>query len=181
MLIENYARLVKYRSAPKDLEPYLDTWDKSFLRLGADAEPFTATPPHLPPGTWYVLESENSHAGTESILPRKDPYPGRVVVLIDAQNSSATFQFADALQRNHLAVLLGEPTGGNQRGINGGAFFFLRLPHTGIEVDLPLIGYFAQEDKPNSGLRPDVVVNTTDKDILLGDDPQIAAASALVP
>lgn len=179
--IEDYARLVKYRSAPKELEPYLDTWDKSFLRLGADAKPFTATLPHLPPGIWYALESENSHAGTENIMPRKSRYTGRVVVLIDAQNSSATFQFADAVQQNHLGVLLGEPTGGNQRGINGGAFFFLRLPHTGIEVDLPLIGYFAQQDKPNSGLRPDVLVTTTIKDISSGNDPQIAAAVALAP
>ena len=181
LTIENYARLVKYRTAPKDLEPYLDTWDKSFLRLGADAGPVKTMLPHLPPGGWFALGSESGHAGTESTLPRKTRYAGRVVVLIDAQNSSATFQFADAIQQNHLGVLLGAPTGGNQRGINGGAFFFLRLPHSGIEMDLPLIGYFAQADRKNIGLTPDRVVPTTVRDIAASRDPQMEAAVALVP
>ncbi|MCS3810253.1 hypothetical protein FHY19_003321 [Xanthomonas arboricola] len=61
---------------------------------------------------------------------------GRVFVLTSADNSSATFEFARQLQRNGLATLVGQPTGGNLRGINGGAFFFLHLPNSHIEVDL---------------------------------------------
>lgn len=67
----------------------------------------------------------------------------KLIVLIDSANGSATFQFAQKVRRNGLGVLLGEPTGGNQRGINGGAYFFLRLPESRLEVDLPLVGYFA--------------------------------------
>ena len=63
-------------------------------------------------------------------------YTGRVWVLVGADNSSATFEFAQVVQRNRLATLVGQPTGGNQRGINGGAFFFVRLPKSGIELDL---------------------------------------------
>ena len=47
-----------------------------------------------------------------------------MVVLVNAANSSATFQFAKLVKDNQLGTLVGQPTGGNQRGINGGAFFF---------------------------------------------------------
>ena len=60
-------------------------------------------------------------------------------MLIDAQNSSATFQFANFIQTNRPGRLIGQPTGGNRRGINGGAFFFLRLPASGLEADVPLM------------------------------------------
>lgn len=62
-------------------------------------------------------------------------------MLTDWQNSSVTFQFTRIVQDNALAALIGGPTGGNKRGIiNGGAFFFMRLPKSGTEVDLPLFG-----------------------------------------
>ena len=38
--------------------------------------------------------------------------------------------------------MVGQVTGGNLRGINGGAFFFLNLPNSRLEIDLPLIGQF---------------------------------------
>ena len=178
LTIQNYARLVRYQTAPRDLEPYLDTWDRSFLRLGVEAKPFTSDLPHLAKQQWFSLAEDNAHAGTEDVLPRKTRYLGKVVVLVDAQNSSATFQFADAIQQNRLGLLVGEPTGGNQRGINGGAFFFLRLPHSKIEMDLPLIGYFAQGDKSDAGLIPDRIVATSARDIAKGRDPQMLAAEA---
>ena len=49
-------------------------------------------------------------------------------------------------------VLVGQPTGGNQRGITGGAFFFLRLPNSKIEVDVPLIGQYPATEQPDGGL-----------------------------
>ena len=39
-------------------------------------------------------------------------------------------------------MLVGQMTGGNQRGINGGAFFFVTLSNSQLEVDLPLVGNF---------------------------------------
>jgi hypothetical protein len=85
-------------------------------------------------------------------------------------NSSATFQFADLVQASKLGLLVGAPTGGNRRGINGGAFFFLRLPASGLEVDLPLIGTFPATPQPDAGLTPDVAVAETQEDIAQGRD-----------
>ena len=70
------------------------------------------------------------------------------MILIDASNSSATFQFAQMIKENKLASLVGKTTGGNQRGINGSAFFFVTLPNSRIEVDLPLVGNFVGAERP---------------------------------
>lgn len=173
-------RLVRYRIVPANLEPYLDTWDKSFLKLGADAPSFPGHLPHLPSVEWFELDERNTHAGNDIIEPVGNTYRGKVVVLTDAQNSSATFQFAEAVQANKLGRLVGEPTGGNKRGINGGAFFFLRLPGSGLEVDLPLIGYFPKEPVPDEGLMPDVNIPTKSSDVARDADPQLVAAMKLL-
>ena len=82
-------------------------------------------------------------ADDESGSPIKSVAPafaGRTWVLVGAGNSSATFELASTLKQNRLGTLVGEPTGGNQRGINGGAFFFRRLPNSGIELDIGRAG-----------------------------------------
>jgi C-terminal processing protease CtpA/Prc len=101
-------------------------------------------------------------------------------VLVDAVCSSATFQFALAIKQNGMAALVGESTGGNRRGINGGAYFFIRLPATGLEVDLPIIGYFPPEPQPDAGVLPDVPVMPSVTDIARGRDPAMAAALARI-
>jgi hypothetical protein len=70
----------------------------------------------------------------------------------------------------HSPTSFGQPTGGNQRGINGGAFFFLRLPKSQIEMDLPPIGTFPTSPQPDAGLTPDVLVAPTVQDIVNGVD-----------
>ena len=101
-------------------------------------------------------------------------------MLVDANNSSATFQFAQTVQRHKLGTLVGQLTGGSQRGINGGAFFFLRLPKSHIELDLPLIGTFPQTAMPDAGMTPDVVVNSKQRDIAEGNDADMTAVNRIL-
>ena len=166
-------RFVRYRRAPEALLPHLDTWDRSFLdwgdqALGPDARGL------------YRLTRYDDGVETTRIQPQGRRFAGPVVVLCDASNSSATFQFAQAVKDNRLATLLGSTTGGNRRGINGGAFVFLRLPTSGMEVDLPLIASFPETPQPDAAIDPDVFVPTTAADILAGRDSQMAAATALI-
>jgi C-terminal processing protease CtpA/Prc len=95
------------------------------------------------------------------------------------KTSSATFQFASLIKANRLGTLVGEPTGGNQRGINGGAFFFLRLPESGLEADIPLIGYFPDKAMPDAGITPDVLAPVTARDIASGRDAAMERALTL--
>jgi hypothetical protein len=74
-----------------------------------------------------------------------------------------------------IGKLVGQATGGNLRGINGGAFFFLNLPNSRIEIDLPLIGQFPLEPQPDAGLTPDIEVPLRAQDIASGRDAELEA------
>ena len=162
---EGYARRTRYRQTPERLNQYLDTWDRSFRNWGDDAVPRD--------DGFYDLRGE---ADVDQIEPLGPRFRGDVDVLIDSQNSSATFQFASCIKTNRLGRLIGAPTGGNQRGINGGAFFFLRLPASGLEADVPLIARFPPAPKPDAGIAPDVEIALTREDIAAGRDAALEFA-----
>lgn len=163
-------RLVRYRELPADLRPYCDTWDRSFDRLGIDAKPFDDR----------FLELAGTDRDAAVIAPRGKRYDGRLIVLTGPENSSATFGFIQTVRAQKLGTLVGEPTGGNRRGINGGCFYFLRLPETGLEVDVPLIGTFPRVPQPDAGIVPDVAAPRTPGSIADGSDPAMAAALRMV-
>ena len=172
--LPQYERRVRYRRAPADLVPYLDTWDRSFLDWGESAVGSNGS-------MFYRLTRYDDDAtGADVIRPAAPRFAGQVLVLVGAGNSSATFQFAEVVQRERLGRLVGQPTGGNQRGINGGAFFFLRLPNSHLEADLPLIGSFATQERPDAGLLPDVPVARTAAGIARGRDEELDAALSLL-
>lgn len=183
-----FGRFTRYRKLdlPPPVSAMLKTWDPSFRDWGASAR--------ADRGGYFALTREEEDARHDWIEPRGPRYDGRVVVLIDATNSSATFQFAQMMKNNGLATLVGQPTGGNQRGINGGAYFFVHLPHSQIEVDLPLIGYFPTEssdERPDGaripfraiadgGITPDIFVPRTIEDMVRGRDAELERAKALL-
>lgn len=161
-----HERLVRYLRVPGSLNPYLDTWDDGFRNWGERVEPSSR------PGFWrFKADTE------QRIEPQGPRFAGQVSVLVDGSNHSATFRFLQLLRQHRLARLVGSPTGGNQRGLNGGAFFFLRLPGSGIALDVPLIGSFArQPNTPDAGLMPDVAVANSVDDIAQGRDAVLARA-----
>lgn len=183
-------RFVRYRQVPGELAPFLDTWDDSFRDWGEEALgplDIADRQPSLPAGTtggFYRLREGNDPKAAEPdgmVAPRGARFAGRLFVLIDASNSSATFEFVSAVKRLGLGTLVGQPTGGNQRGINGGAFFFLRLPGSGIEVDLPLIAQYPRlgtGPRPDAGIEPDIPVRPTVEAIRTGADLEMAAVRA---
>jgi hypothetical protein len=158
---KQFLRWVRYRKIPDDLKPYLDTWDFSFQDWGDYAHDFK--------DGFYRMTKFDDDASGDVIKAAVHPFSGHIYALVDASNSSATFQFAKVMQQNHLGTLVGQPTGGNQRGINGGAFFFLYLPNSKIETDLPLIGFYPSGMRPSltsegasplpdAGITPDIVI-----------------------
>ena len=159
-------RLVRYQTLPDALRPYCDTWDRSFDRLGVGATRHN--------DRFWELAGTDRDATV--IAPKGRRYTGRLSVLVGPQNSSATFAFAQMVQRERLGTLIGEPTGGNRRGINGGCFYFFRLPNTGLEADLPLIGTFPHASQPDAGIVPDIAVPRTPATIASGADPVMARA-----
>ena len=170
--VDALARWTRYRRVPDDLRASLHTWDASFFDWGDAA---------IPRGDgFYRLTRFDDDPGGDVLAPIAPRARLKLVVIVDGSNSSATFQFDAIVQRQRLGRLVGEPTGGNQRGINGGAFFFLELPASALELDLPLIARFPADGRtdalPDAGLVPDVVARPTAKDIAAGRDVALEAA-----
>jgi C-terminal processing protease CtpA/Prc len=126
--------------------------------------------------SYKKLTRFDDDATGDVIRPSGKRFRGKVVILIDTTNSSATFQFDQNMQLHHLETLIGQPTGGSQRGINGGAILFLRLPQSCIELDLPLIATFPPHPAIDAGVTPDIPVVRTAIDVVKGTDPELDAA-----
>lgn len=164
-------RFVRYRSVPEALRPHLSTWDRTFYDWGDMAQPDPERP------GFYRLTRPGETDEAAPIRPAGRRFTGKVVVLCDSSNSSATFGFAETVKDTGLATLIGTPTGGNRRGINGGAFFFMKLPASEIVIDLPLIASFPEGPQPDAPIEPDLRVATTIDDIRTGRDAQMDAAT----
>jgi len=169
--LPQFRRRLRYRTLPAELNPYLDTWDRRFRDWGEAAQGPDSE------GYYNLVRAARDEV---AISPRDRRFGGPVAVLVDAACSSATFQFANAISGSGVATIIGEPTGGNRRGINGDAYFFVRLPETGLEVDLPIVGVFSARPEADAGIIPDQVIRVTGDDIAAGRDRQFAAAVAAV-
>ncbi len=87
--LEPLERRVRYRRVPDSLLPVLDTWDPSFKDWGAAA----AGPVD---GFYRLTRSGDGDAGP-IVTPVAQPFAGKVWVVVDASNSSATFEFAQVV------------------------------------------------------------------------------------
>jgi hypothetical protein len=168
LTLPRYRRYVRYRRIPDDLVPVLDTWDPSFRDWGEKAVgPVDSM-------FYRLTRWDDDTTGSDVIQPKGPKFRGRVWVLTGPTNSSATFQFALAVSQSKIATLVGQPTGGNRRGINGGAFFFVRLPRTGLELDLPLVAGFPDSPEPDSGVVPDIPETPSVHDVVEGRDAELS-------
>lgn len=157
-------RYFSFLTVPDSLMPYLQTWDPSFKRPkpAANYERTKA-------GLYY----NKTTSSTQIIVPNQNHFAGQVYLLINATNSSSSFFMADILQENKYAKLVGDATGGTKQGINGGQFFFLYLPSSGIEVDIPLVYQAPISKRKDEGIKPDITVKSKVSDIADGVDGQL--------
>jgi len=51
--------------------------------------------------------------------------------------------------------------------------FFLTLPNSKIEVDIPLIGYYPEANLPDEGISPDKLVKMKLEDFINNRDTQL--------
>lgn len=160
--------LTRYATLPPALEPYLSSWDNSFKDLSRRARQVE--------NGYYEMKN----AGEQRLPGNRNAYRGKVYLLVGPSNSSATFYMAMIWKENGLATLIGQPTGGSRQGLNGGQIAFLRLPNSGIELDIPLIGTFPEKPQPAGGIEPDINAPPSVEDFLKGIDSELEAAKALI-
>lgn len=106
-------------------------------------------------------------------LPAKENrFTGTVYLLVNGRSFSVTSEMAALVKQNKRAIIVGEETGGNGYVNNSGLFAVLTLPHSKLQVGIPLASFYMNSDPVNGrGVVPDFKVVTTITDILSKKDP----------
>ncbi len=168
------AQTTRYRKIPEDLKKYISTWDKRPYDWGNKLE-------YKGNGRY---EMQSMFVPTSATYkPRKNNFQGKVYLLTSAENSSATHIMSTYAKKYKLATLVGQETGGNQKGLNGGYMFFLRLPNSRIELDIPVFGINILKDTPDTydgGIQPDVAIQKNVNDLINGEDTEMKAVLELI-
>ncbi len=153
----------RYLTIPDSVKKYLTTWDRSFSQAKNKAD-FTVNE--------LGLYQKNAEQKEDLIRAKAKSFKGNIFLLVNSVNSSATFSFAWTFQYNKLGTIVGENTGGTKQGLNGGEMFFLTLPNSSIEIDIPII-YYYQKNMPDEGVKPEKVIKITQSDVANGKDSQL--------
>ncbi len=171
---EKIESITAYKKIPEELRPHISTWEKQPYNWGFKVKKRKDNK--------YQLRS--IYGGRKKTYkPMSNGFKGDTYLLTGPQNSSATHLMATVVKQNKLACIIGETTGGNQRGLNGGHYFFLRLPNCKVELDIPIFGINIQkvsEDTPNGGIPPDIEVKKSINDLINENDPVIVKTLELI-
>lgn len=161
--------LSKYTAVSNNLRPYLTTWDNKYFDISKKVKPF---------GDGFY---EHKKLNIPMYLPkRKTAFDGQVYLLCNAANSSATYLLTKYVKQYNWATIVGQTTGGNQRGITGGRLFFMTLPNSKIEIDIPLMSAPIDYNIPDAGIEPDVVIARSVEDIVNGVDTEVEAVLEII-
>jgi hypothetical protein len=171
-------RLVRNVAAREDLLKYLDTYSdelKNALKNGIPPDLYKKA------GNEYfeILPNENV-TNYPPVAPYENNFTGKTFMISDASNASAAFQFLNYAQANNLGTIVGQSTGGSKQGINGGNYFFLYLPNTKIEIDIPVYFQAPLTAQKDESVIPDVFVKQEPRDVGNNFDREIAVIKDLI-
>ncbi len=141
-----------YERVPYKLARFLDTWDYGFFDRTGMVDKIVDGPQA------GRFKFRPSAAKVHTFTPQADRFQGKVWLLVGPENSSATYAFAKLAKQLRVATLVGQATGGNQRGLNGGQLAWVNLPNSGVAVDVPLLASSYLPDTPDASVTPDVIV-----------------------
>jgi len=155
---------VRYEKIPESFEKHISTWTKIPYSFKGQYDSYE--------NGRYQLKSKFG-AKAKTYKPQKDGFRGKVYLMTSAQNSSATHQMATYASMMDEVTLVGSETGGNVQGLNAGFLFFLRLPHSRVEIDVPILNMkipLGDSANPDRGILPDIPLSNEPADILTGTD-----------
>jgi hypothetical protein len=161
---------VAYERTPDVLVKHLDTWDVSFFDRTGRVEKIS--------DRRYRYKTPS--IADRTITPTATPYSGKTLMLVSGENSSATFQLAYLAKLSGAAKLIGQSTGGNLRGLNGGELAWVTLPNSGVAVDIPLVSSVPLEPQADASITPDSVVKKSFAARATGQDLEMAAARQII-
>jgi hypothetical protein len=150
--------------------------------------PYARYPRHY--GLMKMLVSEKDgryywkhHSNLRRQKPDRNPYAGKVYILTDGRSYSVAAEFCAVARSQGRAVFIGEECGGAYSGNNSGTFLIVTLPHSRLELGIPLLGYYMQVapvNPPDRGVLPDYEIHPTPESIRGGRDAVLEYALELI-
>jgi C-terminal processing protease CtpA/Prc len=127
------------------------------------------------------ISTDSHNNGKKTILPAKNSFQGKVIILANERSISAQETFVSIFQNNKRGLTIGRSTPGCYKRLCGGKKRRLVLPNSRHEIRIPLnASYRTYKDKVDyiegEGLPPDIKVEENIDDILKGKDSAIELA-----
>jgi C-terminal processing protease CtpA/Prc len=156
------------------LKPYVDNKKWAFPWFSQSEKGYNKTTM----GQWKGKGADKAQV----IEPKKEGFNGNIYLLSSPTNSSATYMMVEIFKKHKLATVVGQTTGGNQKGVTAGALYFMLLPNSKIEVDVPLIGTDLEIAKnlPDAGVEPDFFVKPSIEDAVKGIDTEMEVVKKMI-
>jgi len=127
------------------------------------------------------LATPKLHPGVGEQRPVAEPYPGKLVVLIDGNTFSTAADVCAVLRGMNRAQFVGEETGGGAEGNTSGLNAMVKLPNSGLKLRVQMYGYWnAVKAERGRGTLPDVGLERKVADLLKGVDRQQELAEGLL-
>lgn len=127
-----------------------------------------------------VKKAENGkyyYSTSESRLQdnKKDPFGGKIYVLINGGSFSASCILSSNLQGSKRATFVGEETGGTFNGTVAGRMPLIKLPNSKlrVRVGLMLVAPHYKTDVEGRGIFPDIEILPTLEDKIKDIDPEM--------
>lgn len=173
-----FARLASYLSPDRISIGYDVTRQR--LQRGYDVAQFPRVPmPSSTLGLLFCLARFSIQDKSLVLLTQglgKQPFHGRIVVLVNEWTNSAGEMAAQFAKDTKLATVVGKQTQGN---VLGATMFNVGY---GYQLYLPIFGWYSPSGKytESSGVRPDFEIDIDPERLAWGEDAQIETALELV-
>lgn len=108
--------------------------------------------------------------------PSKKAFEGKVWFLHDGLSYSVTSEFLAVARSEGRGVFVGQESGGTYEGDNSGTFAIYKLPETGLDLGIPLGGYYSAVKaaaEAGRGIMPDLECLPSRNDLLEKTDPAL--------
>jgi C-terminal processing protease CtpA/Prc len=115
--------------------------------------------------------------------PQKEPFKGKVIILINGHSFSVTSEFASIAHHHGRATFVGEETGGGFHSNNSGFFIIVNLPNSNLVLGIPLWKYHQAVENhhlTHRGVVPDHQIKVSVEDLIQEKDPVLEAAILLI-
>lgn len=162
-------RFVRVNAPDKDLTNYIEVFDEQMRQFLTNGVPANTVKKSGKEGLYQVL----GDAPCQPVAPAANNFTGKTYVISDASNASAAFEFVRAVKTYKLATIVGQETGGNLQGINGDNYFFVRLPYSSFEIDVPVYFQAPLAAQPDAGVIPNLIIKTNIDDVAGGIDTEL--------